>query len=92
VITARLVPPRRYCADRTCGGTDCTTCHGAHAEVLVDVRVDGRPLPDQLVAELLDAPDGAVVGGVAADAVRAALLGRVPRALVAPSVDDVVPF
>jgi hypothetical protein len=93
MIAVRLVPPRRYCSDRTCGGADCTTCYGAHAEVLLDVRVDGRPLADQLVGELLDAPDGAVVAGVAADDVRAALWRATdPASGQMPATTDLLPF
>lgn len=90
MIVARIIAPRRYCSDHTCGGTDCLTCYGAHAEVLVELRVDGVALHDERVAELLERDDPDVCAAVA----RA--LGGVstPAPTPAPSFakDDALPF
>ena len=102
-IIAHVIRPRSYCSDRSCGGSDCTTCYGLSAEVLFDVRIVGDDervmlLDDRLLAELDDADDEhVVIAGVTAGDIRCALREaldpslrtRAPAPATAP---DAAPF
>ncbi len=98
-IVAHATLPRSYCSDRTCGGTDCTTCHGLSAEVLFDVFVDGRRFGGQWVAELDADDDQPLVEGLTVGDLRLALRVALNPPALAPwkpapgeEADDVLPF